>query len=183
MNGDRHLRIILASALILILGVACLKVDAQPPFKEPDWSTPDHVYDLAVSADGSLVAAATHGGLKVYDASGGILWSWSPQNVQVKAVDVSDDGNVVVATAFNSTSEEYRLFFWKNAKTLSGTPQPDWRSKWLAGIVEDETEALAVSSDGNQVVVVGTGEDVYYWNNTLSLSGFDVEWTWQFIPD
>jgi hypothetical protein len=148
-------------------------VELYIPSREPDWSTPDEVIDLDVSADGSIVAAATSEGLKVYDAAGNQLWNWSQTNCTVTAVSVSDDGNVVVAAIQNNTvSSEYRLLFWKDAKTLSGeNPAYSWSSVNLGGTIG--IEALDVSSDGNQVVAVGTGMNVFYWNGTLGLSGGD----------
>ncbi|MEM2058198.1 MAG: WD40 repeat domain-containing protein, partial [Thermoproteota archaeon] len=162
------LTVLLASALI---ADCTLRVDAQPIQKMPKWSIPDEVYDLAVSADGSIVAVATGEGLKVYGSQGNLIWSFCRENIVSTAVDVSDDGNVVVTAIVNSTQTQttYHVLFWKNAKTLSGTPRPDWSSINLFG--EIGPEALAVSSDGNQVVVVGTGPNVYYWNNSLTLTG------------
>ncbi|MEM3070846.1 MAG: hypothetical protein QW638_08145 [Candidatus Bathyarchaeia archaeon] len=107
---------------------------------------------------------------------GSLLWSWSEINVTVTSVDVSDDGNVVAAAIHNSTSGTYYLLFWKDAKTLSGTPPPNWSSEDLMGRIKPD--ALAVSGDGDQVVVVGTGPNVYYWNNSLTLTGPGKATTW-----
>ena len=144
------------------------------PSREPDWSTPDEVIDLDVSADGSIVAAATSEGLKVYDAAGNQLWNWSQTGFT--AVSVSDNGNVVVAAIYNGTYGWSHLLFWKNAKTLSGNSPPDWSSQNLWGLIWKE--ALDVSSDGSQVVAVGTGQNVFYWNDTLTLSGSNIGATW-----
>jgi len=177
----RFFTILLSGILILSLtatntNIPRAKAQPQIPFREPDWSTPDEVFDLAVSADGSIVAVATSEGLKVYNAIGSLLWSWSQTDFTVTAVSVSDDGNVVVATRYNGTSGWSHLLFWKNAKTLSGNPQPNWSSEGLGGRIAEE--ALDVSSDGNQVVAVGTGPNVFYWNNTLTLSGEEQPTTW-----
>ncbi|MBS7653415.1 PQQ-binding-like beta-propeller repeat protein, partial [Candidatus Bathyarchaeota archaeon] len=150
------------------------------PTKMPDWNTSDEVFDLAVCADGSLVAAATSEGLKVFNASGSLLWSWSETDVDVTSVDVSDDGNAVAAAIHNSTIQPgtYHLLFWKGAKTLSGVnPQPDWSSENLGGWIGPD--ALAISGDGDQVVVVGTGPNVYYWNGSLQLTGEGKAPTWK----
>lgn len=176
-------------ALTLTIG-GTLRVNAQPqiPSRMPDWSTPDEVIDLAVSADGSIIAVATaitelgtitEGWLNVYSASGNLLWQWGGEDITVTAVDVSEDGNVVVAAICNATNGYY-LFFWKNAKELSGlNPTPDWSSGDLFGWIGPE--ALAISSDGNHVIAVGTGPNIFYWNDTLKLSGGNTPTTWNML--
>jgi len=145
--------------------------------KQPDWSIPDEVFDISISADGSVVAVATiYDGLKVYDAAGRLLWHWGDWTTgSMTSVGVSDDGNVVVAALHVRDYEDYVLF-WKNAKTLNGNPPPDWSSRNLYGRIG--AEALAVSSGGRQVVAVGTGENIFYWNDTFTLSGSDAPTTW-----
>jgi hypothetical protein len=185
--GRKFYTKLLASILILSLAATVLQVEAQIPRREPDWSTPDEVTDLAVSADGSLIAAATGEGLKVYSGAGSLLWNWSRTNYTVTALSVSDDGNVVVAAIYNNSYDpwgESRLLFWKNAKTLSGENPP---YNWSSINLYDPTfyfiipGSLDVSSNGNQVVVVFLRHSWYkvmYWNNTLNLSGDDVFPTW-----
>ncbi|MDI9644614.1 MAG: hypothetical protein QFX35_05285 [Candidatus Verstraetearchaeota archaeon] len=181
-------------------------VDGDPgiPFRDPDWSQEDEVWDVAVSADGSVVVVSVFDELIVYDSSGNILWTWSDEDYTVTAVDISDDGNVVVAAIliwwywieiepqgteslrvansdFSGTQEDDGmpfsvLLYWKNAKNLTDTPDPDWSSEELWGPISQE--ALAVSSNGDQVVVVGTGPNVFYWNGALSRSGVDEQTTW-----
>lgn len=146
--------------------------------KQVEWSIPDEVFDVAISADGSVIAVATvYEGLKVYDAAGHLLWCWGGGSTGgVTSVDVSDDGNVIAAAKhFTGNNTDY-IFFWKNVKALSGNPQPDWRSLNLYGQIG--AEALAVSGDGREVVAVGTGINVFYWNDTFTLSGSDVPTTW-----
>jgi hypothetical protein len=162
-------------------------VELYIPSGEPDWSTHDEVTDLAVSADGSLIAAATGEGLKVYSGAGSLLWNWSRTNYTVTALSVSDDGNVVVAAIYNNSDGaegESRLLFWKNAKTLSGENPP---YNWSSINLYDPTfyfiipGSLDVSSNGNQVVVVFLRHSWYkvmYWNNTLNLSGDGKDPTW-----
>jgi hypothetical protein len=179
--GRKFYTKLLASILILSLAATVLQVEAQIPRRDPDWSTPDEVTDLAVSADGSLIAAATLEGIKVYDATGSLLWSWSQDNCDLRAVRVSDDGNVVVAALENTTSKTSHLLYWKNAKTLRGHPQPIWGSENL-GNLWIRHKLLDVSSDGNQVVVIADRRKVFYWNNALTLSGFNKPATWTDDP-
>ncbi|MEM1590115.1 MAG: NosD domain-containing protein, partial [Candidatus Bathyarchaeia archaeon] len=132
---------------------------------------------MALSADGGVVAVATiYEGLKVYDAAGRLLWFWGGGSAGcVTSVEVSDDGNAVVAALHTGDYADY-ILFWKNAESLSGNPQPDWNSSNLYGRIG--AEALAVSSDGKQVVAVGTGLNIFYWNDTFTLSGNNVLATW-----
>ncbi|MEM2029458.1 MAG: hypothetical protein QXS05_08795 [Candidatus Bathyarchaeia archaeon] len=178
--------------LTLIAG-AMLVVNAQPqiPFKTPVWSSSDKVIDLAVSADGNIIAVAVLEGqisrLKVYNASGNLLWSFGGESIfpkpdlhAITAVDVSDDGNVVIAAIYLyygqlSPKEYYYLLFWKNAGELSGNPLPNWSSVNLWGLIG--RGLIAVSSDGNQVVAAHF-LNVSYWNSTLTLSGSFKQSTW-----
>ncbi|MEM3731534.1 MAG: NosD domain-containing protein [Candidatus Bathyarchaeia archaeon] len=149
------------------------------PVKEPDWTVPSEIFDVAISADGNVVAVATvYEGLKVYNVAGALLWSWSDgeARITVTSVDISDDGDAIAAAICNTTSSTYHICFWKNVKTLSGFQQPNWKSQDLYGRIG--AEALATSSDGRQVVAVGTGVNVFYWNDTFTLSGDDVSTTW-----
>ncbi|MEM3070847.1 MAG: hypothetical protein QW638_08150 [Candidatus Bathyarchaeia archaeon] len=66
-RADAGFRTLLPT-LLLLLTFSIPFASAQE-VKEPTWSTPDVVIDVAVCADGSLVAAATADGLKVYNAS------------------------------------------------------------------------------------------------------------------
>lgn len=94
---------------------------------EPLWSIPDAVNDVAISSDGGLVAIATSAELKMYDAGGNLLWSYSaPSEYEFTAVDVSDDRNAVVACIYDSGDSISKIMFWKNAKSLSGSPEPSW---------------------------------------------------------
>ncbi len=140
----------------------------------PLWSIPDPVEDLAISDDGSIVVESNHTHVKVFDGNGNLLWSWSPGSGEVTAVDVSAGGDEVVA-AYTTGLSSY-VVFWSNARNLSGTPDPLWVSVDLGGAIE--SDALAVSGDGQHVVAVGTGNNVFYWNNTNSLSGTMVNPTW-----
>jgi len=166
------LPIMLSSTIILSPALA-------QEFKQPNWSTSDNAIDLAISADGSIVVVATLNEVRVYNVSGSLLWSWSQENIGIKAVDVSDDGNVVVAAIYRWGV--YFVLFWKNAKTLSGNPQPSWESCTIWGWMG--AEALALSGDGNHIILAHAPYDgqyaynVSYWNNTLELSGTP-EQTW-----
>ena len=159
--------------LITLSSATFLSSAVAQEFKQPNWSTSDNAIDLAISADGSIVVVATLNEVRVYNVSGSLLWIWSQENTNIWAVDVSDDGNSVVAAIHRWGV--YFVLFWKNAKTLSGNPQPSWKSYTIWGWMG--AEALALSGDGNHIVLAHTPYDgqyaynVSYWNNTLELSG------------
>jgi len=168
--------------IILLITLSILSVFAQEPYVNPPlWVDHDNIFDVAISSDGDIIVLSTYTQLKVYNRSGYLLWSWPTPSkyIGIQAVDVSDDGNYVVGVYF----ELYNTYivFWKNARSLSGTPDPDWMSENLGGSIWKN--ALAISGDGNHVVAAGTGPNIFYWNNTLSLSGTNIPPTWSDTMD
>ena len=159
-----------------LLGVTAQEV------KEPLWTSPEETAYVSVSGSGDLVAVVTTSfELLVYDGSGNLLWRYggSLSGIEVTDVEVSYDGNVVVATVYNYTDYMLYVAFWKNAGSLSGTPSPDWVGGPLLGY--GEAKCIAVSRNGNNVVVFDDSGSVYYWNDTLGLSG-TVPPTWSYSP-
>ena len=166
---------ILASLPIIIL-VLMMPITVSQPLSttKPLWFYPMPAYDIAISNDGAMVAVASNG-VYVYNQDGDLLWHWpADSSVNVTSIDMTGDGDVIVAAIYNSSEPSYRIVFWKNAGSLSGTPDPDWISSNIGSIIGPE--ALAVSDNGNYVVAVGTGNGMYFWNNTLSIpsGSFDV---------
>lgn len=159
---------ILAFLLIIIL-VLIMPITVSQPLSttEPLWFYPMPAYDIAISNDGTMVAVASIG-VHVYNKDGDLLWHWpADSSVYVTSIDMTGDGDVIVAAIYDSSDDSYRIVFWKNAGSLSGTPDPDWISIDIGSIIGPE--ALAVSDNGNYVVAVGTGYGMYFWNNTLSI--------------
>ncbi|RLG79434.1 MAG: hypothetical protein DRO40_12915, partial [Thermoprotei archaeon] len=166
---------ILASLPIIIL-VLMIPITVSQPLSttKPLWFYPMPAYDIAISNDGAMVAVASNG-VHVYNKDGDLLWHWpADSSVNVTSIDMTGDGDVIVAAIYNSSEPSYRIVFWKNAGSLSGTPDPDWISFDIRSTIGPE--ALAVSDNGNYVVAVGTGYGIYFWNNTLSIpsGSFDV---------
>ena len=144
---------------------------------EPVWSAPDNVVDLAMSGDGDIVVISNGTHVKVFNGEGTLLWQWGyTRYFFVSAVATSSDGRFVAAAYSNPAG--FFVGFWSNADSLSGEPDPTWESVNLGGGIG--INALAISGDGNHLVAVGTGPTVYYWNNTQSLSGTSVDYTWWF---
>ena len=147
------------------------------------WSIPDHAADLSISGDGRTIAAAVYdpvaGGwyVKLFDNRGDLLWAWeAPAGYMVTAIDVSESGDEVTAAIYNPVSPDSRVLFWGNARSLSGSPEPAWNSSNLWG--EIGAHALAISDVGDQVLMVGTGPNIMYWNNAKSKSGGDMQPDW-----
>jgi len=102
-----------------------------------------------------------------------MLWSCT---LELYAVKVSNDGNVAVVSFKNNTDNSYRIAYWKNAKNLSGVPEPTWVSENLRGTVG--REVFDVSAYGNTVIatsyVPGIDRRIYLWRNALSKAGYDI---------
>lgn len=147
------------------------------------WSVPDHAADLSISGDGNTIATAVYdpvaGGwyVKLFDSQGNVIWSWeAPPGYYLTAIDISSSGDEVAAAVYNPLSPDSRILFWGNTRSLSGSPEPAWNSSNLWG--EIGAHALAVSGNGDQVLAVGTGPNVFYWNNAKSRSGGDMLPDW-----
>lgn len=166
--------------ILMIIVSAPGPVEAQQ-LREPTWSVPDPVIDLAMSRDGGIIVISNGTHVKVFDSAGNLLWYWSPDTyIWITAVAVSADG-AAVAAAYQlyppgATYPSYYTVFWSDAESKSGDSYPSWRSVELGGPIGPD--ALALSGDGNHLVAVGTGPSVYYWNDTWSLSGLSVGYTW-----
>ena len=139
------------------------------------WSNPMEVYDLAVSSDGNYIAAVNDTGLYFFSADNpDPLWWFEAQN-GFTSVAISADGNYVVAG--NGTEDTGYIGYFADALSLSGrVSDATWWSRNLMGAVEPGT--LDMSSDGNYVVVGGTGVNIYYFADCTSRSGPDQTWTW-----
>ncbi|MCD6084931.1 MAG: hypothetical protein J7J20_05250, partial [Desulfurococcales archaeon] len=130
---------------------------------------------IGISGDGSLVAYATSSEIKVYDGDGNLLWSRSYSNMNFKAVAVSRDGDAVVAVA-STIDGEYYIMYWDNIALLSGNPEPKWQTQVVGSVMRGEYgDWIAISSDGNYVIVVSVQSSVVhvnFWKNAHSLSGY-----------
>ncbi len=142
------------------------------------WSVPDQVFDIAVSDDGSVVAAAVQDSegykVKVFAASGEMLWEWGTGSYRPTAVALSGSGSQLAVALYRSTGS--RVHFFDDVKGEHGMPLHLWWSANLYGPIGPN--ALAISRDGNHVLAVGTGPNVFYWNDTRSLAGPDIASTW-----
>jgi hypothetical protein len=137
------------------------------------WSDAVETNDIVVSEDGQYVAAATASLVKFYSRSSGTaLWQWSSDAETFFSVAISADGNHVAAGGSAG-----RVYFWKNARTLTGNPTPTWTSVDLGGLIEHR--GLDISGDGNYVTACGSGEYVFYWANAKTRSTATEAYSWR----
>ena len=171
---------------ITVIAMMISMVHAQPPTLL--WSDPTvETVDIKLSKDGNYVVVASFqiddgfgGQVRFYSRSSGTpLWTWEgPQ--QVFSVAISANGDYVAAGVYAVDQIPVgNVLFWKNARTLTGTPDPDWRSDNLHGPIQ--RRCLDMSDDGNYVVACGTGPNVFYWAEAGQMSGVDVATTWNWV--
>ena len=167
---------------LTLIAMMVSTVNAQPPTLL--WSDEVETLDIALSKDGQYVVIAAYDPVEVssqvqfYGRSSKIpIWTWSPTAGNIHSVAISADGDCVVAgtTRLGPNGEVY---FWKNARTLTGTPDPSWSSESLGFVYR---RCLDISDDGDHVVAAGfTGSsaDVFYWANAKGLQGDGKPSTW-----
>jgi len=158
---------VLASALLLAASSAAY---AQPP---PTllWSDPVNTNAIALSANGQYVVVGTDGGARFYDRSSSTpLWTYSA-GTKITSVAISADGSYAAAGTLG------KIYFWADAKSLTGSPPPTWTSRQVTGGYF-EHRCLAMSDDGNTVAACGTGENVFYWADATGKSGPNIDTTW-----
>jgi len=152
---------------------------------------------LDISDDGNYVVASGTGDSVFYwgDTKGispgttnvPTTWEYSYgyHFSQVHAIDLSSDGNYVVAGTNYEVGQGYAaVAYWKNAKSLTGHPgdpppnedgpKPDWMSTDPFADVLD----VAVSDDGNYVASADVGSTVYYWANAKYRGVSETTCTW-----
>jgi len=139
----------------------------------PDWLSTEaqDVTDVAVSDDGNFVAASgmLDGGAVYYWAGATGLTddpptSWNadfPQTVEFLSVDMSCDGNSVVAGA-----EQDVVYFWSGARTLTGKPQsPSWAYPTLGDVEEVAINDAGTYMAAATAIFPGPGGNVYFLDN------------------
>jgi len=146
------------------------------------------VLSIAISADGDCVAAGTDQlgvGGKVYfwknartrtSATADPTWNSAVLGGPIHrgCLDISDDGNYVVACGTGRW-----VFYWANAKGLSGNDKPvTWKSPEFPNV-----ECIDLSGDGDYVaagIVDSTlGFAAAYWKNARTLAGNDRNPNWK----
>lgn len=163
--------------IFLLITIMVSAVNALPPTLI--WSDPTPTNEAALSEDGQYVAIASGSQVRFYSrGSGTPIWTYSLPSGTAYSVAISADGDCV---ALGSSTSGQSVSFFKNAKSLLGTPTPDWTNGDLKNIFR---RCLAISSDGNYLVACGTlstDSDLLvkalYWGNTKA-DGRDGSTTW-----
>jgi len=134
------------------------------------WSTGEDLLSVAISSDGSCVAAGGSSHVFFWKNAksrtpGNTDPTWTSEDLGGPILDrclaMSDDGNYLVAGGTGPN-----VFYWKDAKLKSGSDVQTTWDAWVNGFVE----AVDISSNGNYVVV-GFGTNVSYWKGAASLTG------------
>jgi hypothetical protein len=140
----------------------------------PDWLSTEAYYvtDVVVSGDGNFVAASgmLAGGAVYYWAGATGLTdnpptSWNadfPQTVEFLSVDMSCDGDSVVAGA-----ESDLVYFWSGARTLTGKPQsPSWTYPTVNYVEEVAINDAGTYMAAATLVLASPGGNVYFLDRT-----------------
>ena len=136
----------------------------------PDWLSTEaqDVTDVAVSRDGNFVAASgwLDGGAVYYWAgatglTGDPPTSWNFPTVEFLSVDMSCDGDSVVAGA-----ESDLVYFWSGARTLTGKPQtPSWTYPTAGDVKEVAINDAGTYMAAATAVFDDSGRNVYFLDN------------------
>ncbi|MHA2182839.1 MAG: WD40 repeat domain-containing protein, partial [Promethearchaeota archaeon] len=150
------------------LAEANIKMSASSSSLDPDvaellwnYTANDGIRDVAISADGGLVAASTYGtdGL-VYlfndtaSESKIPLWSYNVSH-NAYAVDITADGNHIAAV-----SDILNVMYFNNSVTSPKMPE------WEFTPTSDYPNDVAISANGNYIVAATDDGTVHLINNT-----------------
>jgi WD40 repeat protein len=120
---------VLVPLVLIVMMVST--VYAAPPTQL--WSDAVGTNDIALSKDGNYVAVASGNQLRFYGGGSSTpIWTATAPDGTVESVAISANGDCVVAGG-KGTLNSGDIGFWKNAKSLTGTPSPTWTSVDLHG--------------------------------------------------
>jgi hypothetical protein len=164
------------AVIIVVFFVALAATMISPAYAVPPpplWSDPVLTNSIALSGDGQYVIVGTPSEVRFYGRSSSTpLWTSSPGGA-FYSVAISEDGSYAVGSSLGV------VYFWANAKSLTGNPAATWSSFYLGGIIQ--RRCLAISDDGNYVAACGTGPNVFYWADAAANSGPNIAYTWSYL--
>lgn len=176
-------------ALLLVSAAASLNaVSAQGYQVRKIWSLPMATDDVALSKDGSYVAAVNDTGLYYFPESNSAPSWWYPSNAAASetflSVAISANGEYVIVG--NNTvpqgPQTDSIYYFGNSTIRSGQQASNsynWTSSHFFGFgLNVERGTIDISANGQYVVVGGSGDDVYYFDDCISKSGVDRPWSW-----
>jgi len=140
-----------------------------------DWLSSDLtdlIVDVAVSDDGNYVAAAgTAGPSPVYywanskSLSDDPTTTWeSAAGVDFSSIDISSNGDKVIAGATGPTLEDIGVYFWDGARTRSGTEDWSWNYTTAGGVCD-----VAINDAGDYMAAANSIEVphcVYFFDSS-----------------
>jgi hypothetical protein len=149
---------------------------ADPTWNSANLGGPIFHRCLDISDDGNYVVACGTGMWVFYwaNAKGRSTTieqtSWKSQEfAHVGAVDLSSDGDYVVAGVYSNIGSTPAVAYWKNARSLTGNPQA---YDWLATEPDNQVVDIAISDDGDYVsAATQTDLSVHYWAGAKNLNG------------
>jgi WD40 repeat protein len=152
------------------------------------WQIGMQVNDVAVSKNSLYVVAVNGSGVYFFSYNSSTpQWYFDPAadvvTTSFLSVAISADGNyVAVGTSEPDTSTESassinvdtaigngRIFYWADATSLTGLPEPTWISSFLGEKIE--RGILDISDDGSKVAAGGSGYSIWYFDNCLGRTG------------
>lgn len=140
------------------------------------WGTAESIQSVAISADGSCVVVGgfwhvffwRDASTRTSSTSDPTWSSTSLGPIERRDLDISDDGNYVVA---GGTGDH--VYYWTNAKSQSGAGIAPATSDYFDGFVE----AVDLSSNGDYIAAASGRGEVAYWKNART--NFQPTWTWK----
>src|SRR5499433_1276177 len=163
MTRQGLLWVVPSALLLTVPGVVFMRAPsaAAPPFpmapelvlQSPPATSVDSV---TVSPDGSIVATGSgEGGVRLYDARTGALVRVFGDGVGGRSVVFSPDGRNLAAAGFHM-DKLAGVYDMRTGK----------RVRALAGHTEWETDATAISPDGQMLASTGTDRQILVWDLT-----------------
>jgi len=131
------------------------------------WTTGESLYSVAISADGDCIAVGSDLYVHFWKGARSLTAPYNPTwtsvslgSIDRRCLDISDDGNYVVACGTGD-----RIFYWKDAKAEGRDGSTTWKYLFIYYV-----DAVDLSSDGNYIAA-GVQDNVAYWKDAKSLSG------------
>jgi len=131
------------------------------------------VWALDMSPDGQYIAfggGSTPNGFVAFVINANTMSyykAWNTWNLYaIRDIAISDDGSAVCASGGWGD-----LYYWANAKALTGNPTSTWNSTTMFGCVD-------TSSNGDMVVAGSEAFSLHFWDNALTRSVSNSPETW-----
>jgi hypothetical protein len=166
------MKAVLMVILFSALAATMISPTSAPAAPAPLWSDLVDTLGIALSADGQYLVVGTSTQLRFYGRSSSTPL-WTSGSGAFTSVAISADGSYVAASSSGI------VYFWANARSLTGNPSSTWSSNSLGGDIQ--RRCLAISDDGDSVAACGIGPNVFYWAGATTRSGSNQLRTWAYL--